>query len=132
MAEQTIGKVAAVVGIGIETIRFYERQGLIEQPLRPIDGFRSYPEETLRRLHFIVRAKKIGFSLREIRELLGFYFGEQVSCEDVRHRAQRKINDLNERISALQKMTDALGLLVTECERGAETCPILANLAEEI
>ena len=132
MAEQTIGKVATAVGIGVETIRFYERQGLIAQPHRPADGFRSYPDSTLRRLRFISRAKKIGFSLREIRELLEFYFDTAASCADVRNRAQQKIDDLKERIGAMQKMTTALELLVAECDKGAETCPLLVNLAEEI
>ncbi|MCF6179788.1 MAG: MerR family DNA-binding protein [Geopsychrobacter sp.] len=74
----------------------------------------------------------MGFSLREIEELLGFYFARQANCQDVRDRAQQKVDDLHTRIAVLQKMATALELLVAECDKGAGTCPILARLAEEL
>ena len=71
MTDMTIGKVADVVGVGVETIRFYERRKLIEQPSRPREGgYRNYSDATVKRLHFIRRAQELGFSLKEIAELL--------------------------------------------------------------
>jgi len=128
----TIGEVAKTLGIGVETIRFYERQGLIIQPQKPLAGFRKYSDTTLRRLRFIVRAKQIGFSLREIRELLAFYFDGQANCADVRQHARQKIDDIYGRIDVLQKMASSLEQLVSECEDGAERCPLLEKLAEDI
>ncbi len=130
MNHLTIGQAAKLSGVGVETIRFYERQGLITQPPKPDHGFRSYPPETVRKIRFIRRAKEIGFSLREIRELLGFYFDTQTRCEDVRDRAKIKIADMEARIAALEKMKAALQALVDECGTREGECPILETLAE--
>lgn len=131
MNHLTIGHAAKLSGVGVETIRFYERKGLINQPPKPDNGFRRYPPETVRKIRFIRRAKEIGFSLREIRELLGFYFDTQTSCEDVRDRAKIKIADMEARISALDKMKTALQALVDECGTREGECPILETLAED-
>ncbi len=130
MNHLTIGHAAKLSGVGVETIRFYERQKLIEQPPKPISGFRRYPPETVRKVRFIRRAKEIGFSLREIRELLGFYFDTQISCEEVQRRAKVKIADMDNRIAALEKMKMALQGLVDECGNRDGDCPILESLAE--
>lgn len=131
MNNLTIGHAAKLSGVGVETIRFYERQELIEQPPKPDNGFRSYPPETVRKIRFIRRAKEIGFSLREIRELLGFYFDTHTRCEDVRDRAKSKIADMEARIAALEKMKSALQALVDECGTQEGECPILETLAED-
>lgn len=131
MNHLTIGHAARLSGVGVETIRFYERQKLIEQPPKPQSGFRLYPLETVRKVRFIRRAKEIGFTLREIRELLGFYFDTQISCEEVQERAKIKIADMDNRIADIQKMKSALQLLVDECGRQDGECPILETLAED-
>ncbi|TYO97605.1 MerR family mercuric resistance operon transcriptional regulator [Geothermobacter ehrlichii] len=133
MTELTIGKVARMAGVGIETIRFYERQGLIEQPPRPQNGFRIYPPETIRKIRFIRRAKQIGFSLREIRELLDLYFSSGASCDEVRRRAEEKRADIEQRMRHLQQMGQALQQLIDACrQRGPDDpCPILAELVAD-
>lgn len=131
MGNLTISKAAQLSGVGVETIRFYERQKLIEQPPKPESGFRLYPLETIRRVRFIRRAKEIGFTLREIRELLGFYFDTQISCEEVQQRAKLKIVDMDTRIADMKKMQSALQLLVDECGQRDGECPILEALAED-
>ncbi len=130
MSRLTIGHAAKLSGVGVETIRFYERQKLIEQPPKPSSGYRRYPPETVRKVRFIRRAKEIGFSLREIRELLGFYFDTQISCEEVQQRTKVKIADMDDRISALKKMKTTLQALVDECGNRDGACPILEALAE--
>ncbi len=131
MNHLTIGRAAKLSGVGVETIRFYERQKLIDQPPKPDSGFRLYPLETVRKVRFIRRSKEIGFTLREIRELLGFYFYTQISCEEVQERAKIKIADMDARIADIKKMKSALQLLVDECGRRDGKCPILKTLAED-
>jgi len=131
MNNLTIGQAARLAGVGVETIRFYERQGLVAQPPKPADGFRVYPAETVRRIRFIRRAKQIGFTLKEVRELLGFYFDPGASCAEVRQRAAEKVADMETRIAALQRMKTALQALVDECGSDDDSCPILASLAED-
>jgi len=131
MSNLTISKAAKLSGVGVETVRFYERQGLVEQPPKPDNGFRSYPPETVRRIRFIRRAKDIGFSLREIHELLGLYFDEQTSCQEVRERAEVKIATMESKIADLNRMKSALQALVEECGHAQGECPILDSLADE-
>ena len=99
----TIGKVAKRVGIGIETVRFYERQGLIEAPPRRPSGYREYPVEVVHRIQFIRRAKELGFTLKEIGELLDLRMSEDSSCCDVKRRTLAKIVDTEAKITALKK-----------------------------
>ena len=133
MTGLTIGQVAKEAGVGVETIRFYERQGLIEQPPRPHEGFRKYSPETVATLRFTRRAKELGFTLLEIAELLGLHRHEARSCAEARQRAEAKIADIEGRIAALVRMRDALGSLVDACrERGhVGECPILESLSEK-
>ncbi|MDP6106829.1 MAG: heavy metal-responsive transcriptional regulator [Candidatus Brocadiia bacterium] len=97
MGNLTIGKVARQSGVGVETVRFYEREGLIEQPPRRPSGYRQYPQEAVLRLCFIRRAKQLGFSLREIKELLALRVGGSTSCSEVRQRAEAKIAVVEEK-----------------------------------
>jgi len=84
----TIGKVAKIADVGVETIRFYERKGLINQPLKPLSGgYRIYPDEAVQRIRFIRQAQEIGFSLREIEELVSLRADPSAVCADVRERA---------------------------------------------
>jgi len=129
----TIGKVAKAVGIGIETVRFYERQGLIADPPRTTSGYRQYPAETVERLRFIRRAKDLGFTLNEIGELLGLRIQGGQSCDAVRSLASEKLTDIEDRIADLERMATVLRSLVSSCDDGRESdaCPILDALAED-
>ena len=134
METLTIGKVANRAGIGIETVRFYEREGLIAEPPRgESSGYRHYPEDTVARLRFIKKAKELGFSLKEIRELLSLKAKRLGSCADVRSRATDKIEDIDRKIVVLEAMRTALRGLVEECAgTGPRTeCPILNALEAE-
>ncbi|MDA8021352.1 MAG: MerR family DNA-binding protein [Thermoanaerobaculia bacterium] len=126
----TIGQLARQAGVGIETVRFYERRGLIEDPPRRPSGYRQYPAETVGRLRFIRRAKELGFSLKEIGELLQLRCHPAETRGQVRARAQAKIEDIDRRLADLSRMRETLSELADACERGDETedCPILAAL----
>ena len=98
----TISKAARLAGVGVETVRFYERKRLIGQPPKPKDsGFRDYPIETIRRIRFIRQAQELGFSLKEIDELLSLRADPSTDCADVRTRAQTKLADVTEKITRL-------------------------------
>ena len=126
----TIGRIARGAGTGVETIRFYERQGLIAKPGRTSSGYRMYPPDAMRRLRFIRHAKELGFSLREIKELLSLRVTAGKSCGDVRQRARQKITEIDHRIAALARMKQALVKLSAACSgKGpVAACPILDAL----
>ncbi len=130
----TIGKVARMAEVGVETIRFYERRGLIEEPPRRVSGYRQYPKDTVDRVRFIRRAKELGFTLKEIKELLDLRLDPRTTCSDIRRRAETKIADVAQRVRSLQRMGRVLEKLAAEC-RGkgsvaASRCPILDALEE--
>lgn len=126
----TIGSVASRAGVGVETVRFYERQGLIPQPPRRESGYRQYSEETVARLRFIQRAKALGFSLREIRELLSLRVDPTAHSGEVKARAQAKIADVEEKIRTLTRIKEILARLSAACDGCApmRACPILDTL----
>lgn len=128
----TIGWLARQAQVDVETIRYYERRGLIEQPPRPQSGFRHYPPETAARLRFIKRAQELGFSLEEIGELLSLRVESEATCAEVRERAEAKIADIEARLQDLQRMKQVLKRLVETCEgRGPlSACPILEALED--
>jgi len=132
MESLTIGKVARRAEVGVETIRFYERKGLIDEPPRRESGYRQYPEETISRLRFIKRAKELGFTLREIKELMKLQVDSSSSatCDEVRNLAKEKITDIRDKIRMLQGMEAALARLIGSCRKRAVTsnCPILEAL----
>lgn len=130
METLTIGKVAQRAGVGVETIRFYERRGLIEEPPRRESGYRQYTPEVVVRLGFIRRAKDLGFSLKEIAELLSLRVDPDSTCADVKARAAAKIAAIEEKIAELRRMKKALGVLHDACSGVGPTsqCPILDAL----
>lgn len=130
MAAHTIGQVARRSGVGVETVRFYEREGLIPQPPRPDSGFRRYPEDAVSRIRFIQRSKALGFSLREIRDLLSLRVDSANSCGEVKGRAEAKIADIESKIFTLRKMKQALENLTEACRGKGPTgeCAILEAL----
>ena len=131
MESLTIGQVAKRAGVGVETIRFYERDGLIAEPARrPASRYRQYPPQAVRRVRFIRHAKDLGFTLKEIQELLELRVNPGSTCADVRKRAQEKIADIEERVVSLQRMKTALERLARKCRGQGPTteCPILEEL----
>lgn len=133
MGAMRIGELAGRSGIGIETIRYYEREGLLEEPEREPSGYRQYEESALARLRFIRRAKEVGFTLGEIKELLGLWFDPDAKAADVHERTERKIADIEEKICSLEKMKQSLRKILDQCDqRGSvRKCPLLAGLAGE-
>lgn len=132
MNTYTIGQLARRSGIGVETVRFYEREGLIPEPPRRPSGYREYPEETLSRVRFILRAKELGFSLKDIHELLELRVSKKSTCADVRKRAEVKIAEVREKLAMLREMETALVKLTAACRgRGPQSsCPIIEILEE--
>jgi len=132
MKPLTIGEVARRAAVGIETVRFYERQGLLEEPPRKDSGYRQYPEDVVARLRFIRRAKELGFSLKEIAELIALRLDPATSCSDIKQRATAKIADIDGRIRDLQGMKKVLVRLSAACkgQGPVSECSILEALTE--
>ncbi len=132
MTLHTIGQVARQSGVGVETVRFYEREGLIPQPSRPESGFRRYTQDAVSRIRFIQRSKALGFSLKEIKELLSLRVDSATSCGEVKKRAEEKIADIERKIHTLREMKDALAKLTAACRGKGPTgaCPILEALGK--
>ncbi len=130
MKSLTIGKVAKRAGVGIETVRFYEREGLLDEPPRSASGYRQFDEDVVRRLLFISRAKELGFTLKEIKELLSLRVDSEICCDDVKAKADAKIAGIESKIATLRKMKKALVQLSTACGEREPTaeCPILEVL----
>lgn len=127
------GQVAARAGVNVETLRFYERRGLLKQPPRRPSGYRQYPPEVVRVVRFVKRAQALGFTLEEIAELLRLRDDRRSSCAEVRARAAAKIADVDGRLRSLRAMKRALEALVASCTRDASVreCPILEALDDE-
>src|SRR5712691_9846573 len=130
MGPLTIGALAKRAGVGVETVRFYERRGLVRRPARPGTGYRSYPEEAVGRIRFIRNAQALGFSLQEIKELLALRMTTGTSCAAVRSRAAAKVADVKRRMADMERIRNALEKLVAACPgRGAlASCTILDAL----
>lgn len=126
----SIGQLSKQTDVSIDTIRFYERRGLLPEPERKPSGYRVYNSETVDRLRFIVHGKELGFSLVEISDLLTLKVDPNTSCSDVKLRSDAKILSVREKIKALQKIEQALTKLASECHgvgpQGA--CPIIEAL----
>jgi len=129
----TIGKLAKAAGIGIETVRFYERQGLVAPPPRTESNYRVYPGEEVARLKFIKRAKALGFTLKEIKDLLALSHDPQTTRADIKKRTLTKIEDVDRKIRDLTCIKKALEQLAAECDGQGplEGCPILEALTND-
>jgi MerR family transcriptional regulator, mercuric resistance operon regulatory protein len=129
MPQMTIGRLARAAGAHVETIRYYQRRGLLESPRRPPGGVRRYGDAALARLRFIKRAQAIGFTLEEIRELLRLE--RAPGCREARTLAAVKLAAVRARIADLEGMRSALERLVAQCDSGrARSCPIIDSLAD--
>ena len=128
----TIGKLAKATDVGIETIRFYEREGLLAPTGRRASGYRQYGEDAVARLRFIRMAKRLGFTLKEIQSLLALRLNPRARRSSVKEKAQAKIADIEARIDELEKMKAALLPLVEACDGVGpiEGCPILAAMED--
>lgn len=117
-------------GINVESIRFYEKEGLLRKPPRTAGGYRVFSSDDVRRVRFIKRAQELGFSLREIKELLALSSEPGTDCADVRERAMAKLADIDRRIADLKQMKAALARVTATCGgRGTiNGCPILGSL----
>lgn len=130
MPPLSIGRLARASGVGVETIRFYEREGLLAAPPRTPAGYRQYDPDTVERLDFIRRAKRLGFSLEEIRQLLALAEAHGDRAR-VKALAEHKLAEIERRIEELRRMRTALAELTRQCSgHGAvEGCPIIEALA---
>ena len=131
MTTMTIGRLAKEAGINIDTIRYYERNGLIPEPVRRASGYREYGSADLRRLRFILRAKDLGFTLAEIGELLSLSGDKDV--RGVKRRAEQRLEQVEHKIKELQRVRRGLKTLVDACpgHGDLEHCPIVAALSSE-
>lgn len=123
----SIGELAEQAGVGVETVRFYERKGLIKQPPRPRSGFRRYDEAVADRIRFIRQAQELGFTLSDIKQLLTLRVDPRTSCADVRQKAEAKIAEIDEKLAVLRRMRGALVDITNTCsgEGPTSACPIL-------
>ena len=133
MQALTIGHLARESGVNLETVRYYERRGLLPKPPRSASGYRLFPAEATRRLRFIQRAKELGFSLKEIRELLSLRASGSRTRAEIRTRAEAKIADVEARIRTLESMKKTLRKLAKSCDGCGPIadCPILESLDKE-
>ena len=127
MEQLTIGELAKRGGVNLETIRYYERRGLLPKPPRLESGYRAYAPEVVRHVRFIKSAQELGFSLNEIAELLALRVDPSSTCADVRARAEAKIADIDGKIRALHAMRESLLRVTAACSGRGPTsdCPIL-------
>ena len=128
-----IGKLAQAVGVTVQTVRYYERRGLLPEPARTRSGYRSYDQEALQRLRFVVTAKGLGFTLAETKDLITLRVSPDTTPNDVRDRAREKIRDTKRKIASLRKLLAGLERVVSECaaDGSPHTCALLYTLEQE-
>ncbi len=127
----TIGILAKRSGVSVETIRYYQRRHLLEEPSKPVGGYRRYSLETVKRVRFIKRAQTLGFTLEEISGLLDL--DEREACLETREIAVQKLTSIEEKLSDLSRMKKALSRLVRACNTSSvgEPCPIIHLLVQD-
>lgn len=129
----TIGEVSRLAGVNRETLRYYEREGVIEPPVKNDSGYRIYPPDAVKRIRFIKRAQELGFSLKEITELMALQNNvRDATCRDVKQYAVDKAETIEKKIADLQQMRSQLLELIASCDEdyALDACPIL-NAFEE-
>ena len=130
----TIGQVAAAAAVNIQTIRYYERRGLFTAPRRTPSGYRQYAQEAVTRLRFIKHAQELGFSLKEIQELLALRVRHGAACDTVERKTRQKIELVDRKIRDLERIRDSLEQLAAACasRRPTDECPILEALDDHV
>jgi MerR family transcriptional regulator, copper efflux regulator len=133
MNDFTIGALAKQAKVHVETLRYYERRGLLAKPRRTFANYRLYTGEALQRVRFVKQAQELGFSLKEIKALLALRAAPRARCADVKKYAGQKIVDIDSKICSLTRMREALSKLQKECSGAGpiSRCPILATLETE-
>jgi MerR family copper efflux transcriptional regulator len=133
MQQLTIGKLAKRARVNLETIRYYERQGLLPKPPRLNSGYRAFPAQTIDQIRFIKQAQELGFSLKEIKELLALRTEPLSTGADVRKKVEAKIADIDEKMKTLRTMKKELVQLRTSCDGTSSIgeCPILKSISFE-
>lgn len=112
----TIGQLARAAGVGLQTVRFYERRGLLTQPLRLAPGYRQYTADHLQRVRFIKKAQRLGFSLKEVKALFDLNATSRATCTEVKTKADRKLEEIVSKIHDLQRMKRSLEQLSKACD----------------
>ncbi len=125
----TIGQLAALVGVPVSTLRYYERSGLLPRPARSPSGYRLYDEDAHRRVAFIRAAQAVGFSLDDIRELLAL--DERDSCSRVQAILRRRLEQVEQRLHQMEQLRQTLRTALRRCRRARRGCPVLASLRPE-
>lgn len=127
----TIGRIAKLAGVNVETIRYYQRRGLLDEPDKPFGGYRKYSEDIANRLRFIKRAQALGFTLEEVTGLLRLE--EACACAETRDMATLKVAMIDQKMRGLTVMRGALNDLIHRCDAGQTTqgCPIIRALSED-
>lgn len=131
MAGLTIGRLADEAGVNVETIRYYQRRGLLAEPDKPVGGHRRYAGDAVRRVRFIKRAQALGFTLEEVTGLLEL--DEAHACAETRELAAHKLDVIENKVADLNAMRKALKRLLRECDTGSDAgaCPIIHALASD-
>lgn len=131
MAALRTAEVAEQAGVNVETLRFYERKGILPEPPRRASGYREYPADTVERVKFIKRAQELGFALREIEEILGFRQTAGAKSGQVRKLAEAKVKEIERKIRDLESMKESLSALLCACDgkRTVASCPIIESLS---
>lgn len=126
----TIGTLAKAASVNVETVRYYQRRGLLDEPARPLGGVRRYGEDALRRLRFIRQCQTLGFALEEVGELLALDDGRH--CTEASALAAQKLEDVRVRLTRLRRIERVLAQLVDQCQRsrGAMRCPLIDALSK--
>ncbi len=135
MEHYKVGEIAKKVGLNVETLRYYEKIKIMPKPKRKESRYRFYDEVDLKRLQFIKRAKELGFTLKEIKELLNLKIESTATCGDVKHLAENKLKDIEERIKDLRNIKSVLAKLINQCiceEISSEECPILEVIEQKV
>src|SRR3990172_13188966 len=135
MEHYKVGEIAEKIGVNVETLRYYEKIKIMPKPKRKESSYRFYDELDLRRLLFIKRAKELGFTLNEIKELLNLKIESTATCGDIKHLAEHKLNDIKERIRDLNNIKNVLTKLIRQCvceEVSTDECPILEVIEQKI
>lgn len=129
--ELTIGRLASLAGVNVETIRYYQRRGLLDEPRKPFGGYRHYPPDMAKRVRFIKRAQALGFTLEEIASLLRLEAAD--CCRDTRDLAAQKVTLIERKLADLAAIRDALAALVGQCDAGESSvaCPIIRALEND-
>jgi len=128
------GELAKQAGVNVETLRFYEREGLLPEPPRRASGYREYPPDSVQRIRFIQRSKELGFTLREIKGLLELRVNPETTCAQVKEHAAEKISDVKQKVTDLKAIERALKKLMDTCSGSGpiDECPILRHLEKDL